>query len=670
MPLLLNGETRFVLNVSPKTIKFEDITDYASQSVNPSDVVGCVTFTGPSGVFYNNTNFAAPDIILPVSPDVSRNLPLNAQNNVIQGNYTVEYRIRISNNYTVNVTDTNEITIPSIDLTSVLVPGFSFQILDGLAPGTYVVQSASFAGGDTIITTTAALGGIETGVSLLFYTYANKTFSYEYCYDAPVVRIEPSIDCDCSVIVSRDITNYNINVCGTTVQPSSLMRNHIVNAPLGMAGDPVVPDITSSLATITVTPIWTKTWTTTIQTFLEYTLPTGLIVQMTAYGQDKYMVDCSEGLCCVYSCMANLRNKYESYLQTNPSRAAEFFPKLFRMTTAWMLYSAAHSCGDFANKAKYLSEIINIAKSENCECCEGDDDGLPVQVVPLCGVSGGSGDVVVVTSCGNGVEVTANTVGSTTTYNVCLDLSILNANIASYLAANPLALGSLSDVTITSVQAGQTLVYNGTGWVNANLLLDNLGDVTAPSPLANQYLMWNGLAWVPSAAPVTYSKAFLIDSFTTPQSRNTNGDYTNMDIQLPLATGNNPLSANGDIVEAEALFTVADLVVAPLGCGFNINGAPITPLTLSTFLLGRGERQLVSKLTLVRISATSLFWKIEHVKYLVNETSTVNADEMYYGTITVADITSTGLVISPTYFTLIPSGAAICQYSQYKAFKK
>lgn len=666
MPLLLNGETRFLLNVSPKSIKFEDITDYSSQSVNPSDVVGCLTLTGPAGVFYNNTNFAAPDIILPATPNVFKNLPVNSQNNVIQGNYIVDYRIRVSNNYTVDITGSNEVTISGLNLTSVLVPGFSFEMLDGPTPGIYTVSTSNFLGGNTIVTTVQSFGGIENGVSMLFYTYASKTFNYEYCYDAPVVRIEPSIDCDCSVIVSRDVTNYNINVCGATVQPSSLLRNHIVNAPLGMSGDPVVPDITSSLATVTVTPIYTKTWTTTITTFLEYTLPTGLIVEMTAYGQDEYMVDCAEGLCCVYSCMANLRNKYESYLQTNPSRAAEFFPKLFRMTTAWMLYSAAHSCGDFANKAKYLSEIINIAKSENCECCEGDDDGLPVQVVPLCGVSGGSGDVVVVTSCGNGIEVTATTVGSTTTYNVCLDLSILNGNIASYLAANPLALGSLSDVTLTSVQAGQTLVYNGTEWVNANLLLDDLGDVTAPSPLTNQYLMWNGSAWVPSAAPVTYSKAFLIDSFTTPETRNTLGKFSNLSTLLPLATGNNILSANGDVIEAEALFTIPDGAITP-ACGFSVeNNLP----TLSPFLSGKGERQLVSKLTLVRISATSLFWKIEHTQYLTNETSTINSNSMYYGVITVANVGINQLAIAPYYLGSVAVGAATCQYSQFKAFKK
>lgn len=665
MPLLLNGETRFELNLSPKSVLFTDITNYTSQSITPSDVVGCVTFTGPTGVFYNNTNFNAPDILPGTTDFISKVLPTNAQNNVIQGNYSVDYRIRISNNYTVDITNTNELTIPGVDLTSILVPGFSFQILDGLAPGTYVVQSASFAGGDTIVTTTASLGGVQVGISLLYYTYANKTFSYEFCYEYPTVQIEPSVDCDCAVIVSRDVTNYNMSACGSTVQPTFLSRNHMVNPPIGYNGFPVTGSTTSSLPTVTVSPIFTKTWTTTIQTYLEYTLPSGLIVSLVVYGQDEFEVNCSEGLCCVYSCMANLRNKYESYLQKNPSKAAEFFPKLFKMTTAWMLYSAAHSCGDFSNKAKYLSEIIDIAKSENCECCS-EDDTIPVQVVPLCGVSGGTSSTTVVTTCGNGIEVTSNTTGGTTTYNVCLDLSILDANIANYLTSNPLALGSLSDVTITSVQAGQTLVYNGTEWVNANLLLDDLGDVTAPSPLTNQYLMWNGSAWVPSAAPVTYSKAFLIDSFTTPETRNTLGKFSNLSTLLPLATGNNILSANGDVIEAEALFTIPDGAITPV-CGFSVeNNLP----TLSPFLSGKGERQLVSKLTLVRISATSLFWKIEHTQYLTNETSTINSNSMYYGVITVANVGINQLAIAPYYLGSVAVGAATCQYSQFKAFKK
>ena len=665
MPLLLNGETRFSLNLSPKKIKFTDTTDYSGQGSFPSWVKGCLTFTGPSGVFYNNTDFNNPDILPGTTDFILKNLPINSQGNVIQGNYKVDYRIRVSNSYISDVTGLNEITIPFLDLTEDLVPGFVFNVLDGLAPGAYIIQSSQFIGGNTVLTTTQNLGGVESGITISYFTYSNNSFEYEYCYDSPVVQIEPNIDCDCSILVSRDVTNYNIEACGVTIQPSVLNRSHKVIAPRGANGQPVIYDIESSLPTITVNPIWTKTWTTTITTYLEYTLPTGLIIEMFTYGQDEYMVDCSEGLCCVYSCMANLRNKYESYLQTNPSRAAEFFPKLFRMTTAWMLYSAAHSCGDFANKAKYLTEIINIAKSENCECCS-EDDGLPVQIVPLCGVSGGSGGTVVVTTCGNGITVTSNTVGFTTTYNVCLDLSILNANIANYLTSNPLALGSLSDVTITSAQAGQTLVFNGTEWVNDNLLLDNLGDVTAPSPLANQYLMWNGSAWVPSAAPVTYSKAFLIDSFTTPETRSTSGDYTSMDIQLPLAIGNNALSANGDVIEAEALFTITGSTSTPL-CGFSVNGVPFE---LRYFVMGKGDRQLLSKVTFSRISATSLFYKLEYSQYFNKESATLSSDSIYFGTLAVPDIATTGLVIAPTYFGGPPNGPVTCQYSQYKAFKK
>jgi hypothetical protein len=666
MSLNLTGTTEFKLNVTPKIMTFTDTTDYSGQSVNPSDAKGCLTITGPTGTIYNNTNFGSPDILPGTTDFFDRNLPLNTSSEVVQGDYSVQYRVRVDNNITANITGTSIITVVGSDVSALFTTGTSFQITTGSSIGTYTVASSSFVGTDTIINIEeSAL--LENGVNILVYSYSTQNFNYNYCYGAPVVDIEAQVDCDCSKIVSRDLTNYNIQACGTTLIPTSMLRVHTVSAPEGADGLPVAADVVSNLATITVTPIWTKTWTTSIQTTLTYTLPSGLLVTMVASGQTEYVVDCAEGLCCVYACMANLRNTYERFLTTNPVRAVEFFPKVFKMTTAWMLYSVAHTCGDFANKRKYLDEIIDIAKSANCDCCNGADDLVPVEIVPVCGtVSGGSGNTTIVTTCGNGITITPTTVGSTTTYQVCIDLTVLNQNIADYLLANPLALGDLSNVTIVSPDVNQVLVWNGTAWVNGSIPLGALSNVTAGSPGTNQFLMWNGVNWVPADAPVTYSKAFLIDSFTTAQTLSATGAFTDLDVQLALATGNNALSVNGEVVECEALFTLTS-AVSPL-VGFALNGTVVG--TLTPFAVSALETQVRARLTLTRVSATSLFYRIEYGQFNVGESSAINSSKIYYGTVAVADITATGLGIAPWCEKTVLEGNPTCVYSNYKAFKK
>lgn len=61
-------------------------------------------------------------------------------------------------------------------------------------------------------------------------------------------------------------------------------------------------------------------------------------------------------------------------------------------------------------------------------------------------------------------------------------------------------LDSLTDVTITSPATGQTLVYDGTSFVNVLLDLDRLADVQITSPTSGQYLVYDGTNWVNSAA--------------------------------------------------------------------------------------------------------------------------------------------------------------------------
>jgi len=51
-------------------------------------------------------------------------------------------------------------------------------------------------------------------------------------------------------------------------------------------------------------------------------------------------------------------------------------------------------------------------------------------------------------------------------------------------------LNDLNGVVITSAVSNQFLKYNGTNWVNANVLLSDLGDTSISSPSADQILVY------------------------------------------------------------------------------------------------------------------------------------------------------------------------------------
>ena len=57
-------------------------------------------------------------------------------------------------------------------------------------------------------------------------------------------------------------------------------------------------------------------------------------------------------------------------------------------------------------------------------------------------------------------------------------------------------LGSLSDISLTSVTTGDLLQYDGTDWVNATTELNDNTDVSLTSPTSGDSLHYNGTNWV------------------------------------------------------------------------------------------------------------------------------------------------------------------------------
>lgn len=86
-------------NVVPTVPKFvlTDTTNYASEGIALTDVVGVFKIEGPSGIIYNNTNFAAPDIYANVNLVFNTiSLPLDTKGAILKGNYAITYTILVT----------------------------------------------------------------------------------------------------------------------------------------------------------------------------------------------------------------------------------------------------------------------------------------------------------------------------------------------------------------------------------------------------------------------------------------------------------------------------------------------------------------------------------------------------------------------------------------------
>lgn len=89
--------TCFELNNDPKNFQFTDTTDYASEGIALSDVVGIFKIVGPTGLTeYVNVDFGNPDIDADVSLVFDTvSLPLDTNGLVQSGEYVVTYTIRV-----------------------------------------------------------------------------------------------------------------------------------------------------------------------------------------------------------------------------------------------------------------------------------------------------------------------------------------------------------------------------------------------------------------------------------------------------------------------------------------------------------------------------------------------------------------------------------------------
>lgn len=649
--------------IGTPTIEVKDTTDWGA--LNLSLIDECFTLSSPIGVFHNNTDFYNPDFNRDYTDTYSNNLPLQS-GQPYQGTYLIQQRVRVQNEYETTAFGANTVVLDAAEgnVTEWATAQSTIIVPSGNNAGTYTVVSSVFAAGQTTITVAETLPspGAET-ITITLLSVLTANYTSELCYQYPAINIQQIADCTCGSLTSQDITNYNISNCGGMLIPTVLDRVHTVIAPNGQNGQPVIPNTVTSLATSVIVPAWTKIWTTTITTTLSYTLQDDTIVNLIVSGSKNIDVVCDEALCCAQQCLVNLQNMYYKYKGINPTLAAKYESQLFDLHTAYMLYSIAVNCGNAAQKQAQLNIIKSIA-STNCDCGCGDDtNSYPVQLVPPCNLVSINGNAVVVVSAGNGTTVTSNTVGGTVTYTVGLDTDIVNSLIQQYLQQNPQSFAGLSDTSIVNPTLGQMVKYNSVTdkWENFTLTLNDLASIN--NLTAGDSLVWSGTAWINQNLQ-NQNKALTLYAYNGIQGLVATGSYTDAAHTLALATGNNPLSANGDVLEIETTFrktAVQDPQSRPpvdMFCAVSliINGVNIGWLSMPN---GATASFISVRTRIVRISATQINVFADSWVYYIPKTGgevavstgSVGGGMVIPKAVTIANLGTTGLSIVPALLT-------------------
>lgn len=437
----VNISSSILFNLNTKQFTYTDNTNYSSFGISAADVVGIIRGNGPSGVFYNNTNFNTPNIDPDNNTSVTLALP-TTNGEVTQGVYTFLYRIRVTSIDTLT-SISNGFTTTG-DRTGSYTPGKQFTVSSGPNAGTYTVLHSSYLGNITTIIVAEAIANPNSVVSeATVYDIYEKEDTYNFCYSRPKIEIDLEANCDTATLTSRDLTNYSVNFCNSYIYPTSVSRVHTIKAPY-LNGSPVIQDTVSQLANVVIAQLYTQTWTSIVQSTVTWTLTSGLVVTDIIIGSNTIDVSCDDRLCCVFSCLQNIYRKWAELKGTNPTRAAEYYQKFFDAMANWMLYSIAKSCGNTQAANNHLQAIIDIATAYDCHCCP-EDTNQPQRVIPL-GANAqitGSGANISVTSCGNGINVTQSIVGNSVEFALCLDTTIIEGYIHDYIQNNPDVIESI-----------------------------------------------------------------------------------------------------------------------------------------------------------------------------------------------------------------------------------
>lgn len=295
--------------------------------------------------------------------------------------------------------NTSAFTSPDIDenTSDTLVVNLPVDADDKILQGTYTVYYLS------------SLGKVQSG-----------TITLRYCIEIPTVEMDLDYTCRNSTIISTDSTDYDIYCsCSNSDVTPSVTRTHTVSYPTTMQTP--IADVVSSDAVVTITPIWTKYWTSRISSALSYTMPAASYTGNTLYyikgtveGLAESTVVCDDCLCLLYTCISTIITKYFAIQSTaSPVELARYQTTLFDIQTLYMQFRLSEGCETEADTRAICGQIRAIVGAWDCDCDMTLNTTYSVEIVPI---SGGSSTTTSGTKIYNGDGVPAGSLGNNDDY--------------------------------------------------------------------------------------------------------------------------------------------------------------------------------------------------------------------------------------------------------------
>lgn len=394
-------ETRFQLNNTIKNFKFSDDTDYASEGIAPADVLGAFVIKDPTGLTIYSTLLPAYDIDNNVDNTFSAvPLPLDANGDVITGNYTIVYTIRVAG----------------------------------------AVQSGDYS----------------------------STFTYKFCYTAPIVVITVGVNLIDAKITSTDNTSYPVELLGSTL-------THTLSPPRGVNAKLYPPKIVSTSVNY-YTPISTKTWTTQISNVLELKYSDNLYIDDTITGDDEKEIKDNINICKLQCNLRALGDRYTDALRYNPINADKIAkesltPAMYYFTMYWTNIN----CGNFDKAEEYYLKVLEFTGSQpDCSCSNSD---TPALILSSSGGGAGGTFVVAVSGANNALSISSVVIGDTTTYTLLFNQTIFDKISA---LTETIVTSSDGSVTVTSsTPSGYSKVFDLSVPVQESKFVEVLMTLTA-----------------------------------------------------------------------------------------------------------------------------------------------------------------------------------------------
>ena len=405
----------FALNTSTKKFIVTDITDYSSQSVLTSDANGVLKITDPTGVIYENTNFASPDVDVDSSRINSTTIPIgliSGTTTPIPGTYVVVYTVKD------NATGDEVSSTKTFELDFESPTASNTNNIDCISPSFRSTDTTTYTVGTVSPTNSFSITAVSTGSNT--FSIAGKKAGLFVVGKTFYVNGSTGNDGTYTVTgVDYDKTNdYTVvtvaSVTDGTVDGIIYTYVHKLFYPSVLELDPLVGYTT----VLTTNTFYTGDQEILISTENIYDYANNVSITDAVSQTDSAEVVCDNRLCDVYCCISTAYNRYINNIGVNDTLSERWKNKFILATSLMTGLRNEYTCGQDDNVNSLTNKIKQVTECTDSCSCTTDEPTL---------ISGsGSAGSTVVQSGGNGILVSPSTSGGVTTYTLTLSQSIVD----------------------------------------------------------------------------------------------------------------------------------------------------------------------------------------------------------------------------------------------------